>query len=151
MARLIDHLLLAVVNGIIAGVLVAGILGLDAATFGGLGGASYAAVAVSSILSVAIALGYFGYMDSTQGRTLGKMVMKLRVVGASGDKPTFEESVKRNVWIALGLGGLIPFLNILTSLAQLVVVILIAVQINSDSEKKPWTDKYAGTQVLKEG
>ena len=30
-------------------------------------------------------------------------------------------------------------------------MIMIAVQINSDPERKPWTDKFAGTQVIKEG
>lgn len=152
-ARLIDHVLLAVVNGIITAVLVVGILGMDAAGFGGFStGASFAASAVSALVTVAIALGYFGFMDTTQGRTLGKMVMKLRVVGAGGGNPTWEESIKRNVWIALGLLGIIPVLGIIGSLASLALVIVIAVQINNDTaQRKPWTDNFAGTQVLKEG
>ncbi len=152
-ARLIDHILIAVVNAIITAVLIVGIFGLSSA--GGFGystGASLAAGAVSAIITVALSLGYFGFMDTTQGRSLGKMVMKLRVVGSSGGKPTWEESLKRNSWIALGLAGIIPFLGIIGGLASLAVVIVIAVQINNDTaQRKPWTDNFAGTQVLKEG
>lgn len=152
-ARLIDHILLAVVNGIITAVLVVGILGMDAAGFGGFStGASFVAGAVTAVIGVALQLAYFGFLDTTQGRTLGKMVMKLRVVGATGGNPTWEESLKRNSWIALGLLGIIPLIGILGSLASLVLVIVIAVQINNDTaQRKPWTDNFAGTQVLKEG
>lgn len=151
-ARLIDHILIGVVNAIIASVLIVGIIGLDGAGYGFSTGASFAAAAVSALVSVALGLGYFGFMDTTQGRTLGKMVMKLRVVGAGGGNPTWEESLKRNSWIALGLLGIIPFLGIIGSLASLVLVIVIAVQINNDTaQRKPWTDNFAGTQVLKEG
>ena len=81
------------------------------------------------------------------------MVMKLRVVGCRlAATRTWEESLKRNSWIALGLLGIIPFLGIIGSLASLVLVIVIAVQINNDTaQRKPWTDNFAGTQVLKEG
>jgi hypothetical protein len=30
-------------------------------------------------------------------------------------------------------------------------VIMIAVQINSDPERRPWTDRFAGTRVVKHG
>ena len=96
-------------------------------------------------------LGYFTFMESSQGKTLGKMVMKLHVEGPAGAKPTFEEAAKRNVWLAFPILGVIPFLGIVGSIAALVAVIMIAVQINSDPEHKPWTDKFAGTRVIKEG
>ncbi|GAA1932737.1 RDD family protein [Nocardioides marmoribigeumensis] len=153
-ARLIDHVLLGVVNAIIASILVVSIIGLDAGNgFGMIGstGGSFAAAALISIIDVAISLGYFAFMDSSQGRTIGKMVMKLRVVGASGGHPTVQESVKRNIWIAFGLAGIIPFLGIVGSLASLVAVILIAVGINKDTvARRPWTDELAGTRVVKE-
>ncbi len=154
-ARLIDHVLLGVVNAIIASVVLVGIIGLDGGSgLGMLGstGGSFAASAAIAVLGVAIALGYFAFLDSTQGRTLGKMAMKLRVEGASGGKPTIEESLKRNVWIALGLAGIVPVLGFIGSLASLVVVILIAVGINKDTvARRPWTDTFAGTRVVKEG
>lgn len=153
-ARLIDHVLLGVVNAIIASIVVVGIIGLDAP--GGFGmmstsGGSFAAGALIAVIGVIIQLGYFAYLDSTQGRTLGKMVMKLRVQGASGGNPTMAESVKRNIWIAFGLAGIIPFLGIIGSLASLVAVIMIAVGINKDqATRRPWTDDFAGTRVVKE-
>ena len=149
LARLIDGILLFVVAFIINAVLIAAILGTSGSFMGG-GTLTYAIV--SSIISVVINLGYFGFMESSQGKTLGKMAMKLHVEGPSGGNPTFEEAIKRNWWLALGLVGVIPFLGIVGGLAQLVIVILIAVQINSDPERRPaLTDKFADTRVVKEG
>jgi uncharacterized RDD family membrane protein YckC len=149
-ARLIDSVLLFVVSLIINSVIVAAII-----TSGGNGFGMYSSFGayaiVTSIISTVINLGYFALMESTQGKTVGKMVMKLHVVGAGGGKPTLEEAAKRNIWLAYPILGIIPFLGIVGGIAALVAVILIAVQINSDPERKPWTDKFAGTQVIKEG
>jgi uncharacterized RDD family membrane protein YckC len=153
-ARLIDHVLVGVVNAIIASVVLVGMIGLDSG--GGLGmfgstGGSFAAAAVITIVGVALQLAYFGFLDTTQGRSLGKMVMKLKVEGAGGGNPTWEESLKRNVWIAFGLAGIVPVLGIVGSLASLVAVIVIAVQISNDpATRRPWTDTFAGTRVVKE-
>ncbi len=153
-ARLIDHVLLAVVNGIVGAILVVSIIGLDApGGFGVLGstGGGFAASAILALLGTAIQLGYFAWLETTQGRTLGKMVMKLHVEGAGGGRPTVEESVKRNIWIAFGLAGIVPVLGFVGTIASLVAVILIAVGISNDpATRRPWTDKFAGTRVLKE-
>jgi uncharacterized RDD family membrane protein YckC len=153
-ARLIDHVLLGVVNGILVSILLVSVIGLDAGNgFGMLGstGGSFAAAAVISVVGVALQLAYFAFLDSTQGRTLGKMVMKLKVEGAAGGHPTIEESVKRNIWIAFGLAGIIPFLGFIGSIASIVAVVLIAVGINNDpATRRPWTDTFAGTRVVKE-
>ncbi len=150
LARLIDSVLLFVVALVILVPLVIGLFGLDAAGFG-MGG-SFASGLVTALLSTVINLGYFGLMESTRGQTVGKMLMKLHVVGAGGGNPTLEEAVKRNIWMGLPILGIIPVLGSLVgSVLQLVAVIMIAVQINSDPERKPWTDKFAGTQVIKEG
>jgi uncharacterized RDD family membrane protein YckC len=142
--------LLFVVSLIINSVIVAAIITSGSNGFGMY--SSFGAYAiVTSIISTVINLGYFALMESTQGKTVGKMVMKLHVVGAGGGKPTLEEAVKRNIWLAYPILGIIPFLGIVGGIAALVAVILIAVQINSDPERKPWTDKFAGTQVIKEG
>ena len=106
---------------------------------------------MTSIITAVLYLGYFALMESTQGKTVGKMVMKLHVEGPGGAKPTFEEAAKRNIWLAYPILGVIPFLGLVGAIAALVAVIMIAVQINSDPERKPWTDKFAGTQVIKEG
>jgi uncharacterized RDD family membrane protein YckC len=152
LARLMDHVLIGIVNAIIVSVVVVGaVLGTDGNYFGY--GDSLLAGVVSAVLSTIIALGYFVYMETQQGKTLGKMVMKLHVEGAAGGKPTVEESVKRNIWMALPLLGIVPIVGgLIGSLGQLVAMIMIAVGINGDQQRRqPWTDKFAGTQVIKEG
>lgn len=106
------------------------------------------------VFAVAIYLGYYGYLESTRGATIGKQVMKLKVLGPDGESnPTVQQAVMRNSWYALGLIGIIPFLGIIGSLAQLGVVIAIAVTINSDTVSRQGIhDKFAGgTRVVKIG
>jgi uncharacterized RDD family membrane protein YckC len=152
LARLIDGILIGVVNAIIVTVLLIGIIGLNGANSFGYGG-TYAASIVSAAIGVVINLGYFAFMESSQGKTLGKMVMKLHVEGASGGNPTVEESLRRNWWLALPLLAIVPLVGgLIGGLVELVVVIMIAVQINSDPERRPsLSDRLANTSVIKEG
>ena len=55
--------------------------------------------------------------------------------------------------MALPLLGIIPILGgLVAGIGQLVAVILIAVGINNDPvARRPWTDNFAGTRVIKEG
>lgn len=148
-----DHVLIGIVNAIIVSVVIVGaVLNSDGNYYFGYGESILAGI-VSAVVGVALSMGYFVYMETRQGRTLGKMVMKLHVEGAAGGKPTVQESVKRNIWMALPLLGIVPLIGgLIGSLAQLVAVIMIAVGISSDTaQRKPWTDKFAGTQVIKEG
>jgi uncharacterized RDD family membrane protein YckC len=148
---LIDFVGLVIVNVIINSVIIAAIITSGGASGFGYGGTIGAYSIVTSIITTILYLGYFTFMESSQGKTLGKMVMKLHVEGPNGAKPTLEEAAKRNIWLAYPILGIIPFLGIVGGIAGLVSVILIAVQINSDPEHKPWTDKFAGTRVIKEG
>lgn len=154
LARLLDSVLLAVVAFVINGLFFGALLasgGLDSGL--GMGSASFTAYgAVTSLVTAAINLGYFGLMESRRGQTVGKMVTHLHVQGASGGLPTLEESLRRNIWLAYPILGIIPFLGFLAGIAALVAVIMIAVQINNDvPERRPWTDRFAGTRVVKEG
>jgi uncharacterized RDD family membrane protein YckC len=152
-ARLIDGVLLFVVNLIIVSVIVIGVIfGSSGGLLGA--GSSYGASALGSIITAAIYLGYFAYMESSQGRTIGKMIMKLRVVGPNGGNPTLEQAARRNIWMAYGIVGIVPIVGGLIGLvAALVAVIMIAVGINSDTvSRQAWHDKFAGgTRVIKEG
>ncbi len=151
LARLIDSVLLFVVNLVILVPILIGALGIDGATGYGMGG-SFAAGALSAVLSTVIYLGYFGFMESSRGQTVGKMLMKLHVEGPGGGKPTLEQAIKRNAWMGLPILGIVPIVGgLIAAVGQLVAVIMIAVQINSDPEKRPWTDKFADTRVIKEG
>ncbi|MGD9958787.1 RDD family protein [Nocardioides sp.] len=143
-ARLIDGVLLAVV-WVILGVMVVG-----SVLLGGVN--SYVAGAATTIILVALQMGYFIYLESTRGQTLGKMVMKLRVLGATGGNPTVEESARRNIWMALSILGVVPVIGLLSVPAQIVAVIMIAVTINGDTVARlGWHDKFAGTRVIKVG
>jgi uncharacterized RDD family membrane protein YckC len=150
LARLIDGVLLAIVAGIIE-VIIAAAFGLSA---GGLGlGGSYAYAVIAAIVGTVINLGYFGYLESSRGQTLGKMALKLHVQTMAGGLPTFEQAVRRNIWLALPILGIVPFIGgLIGSLAELAAVIMIAVGISNDTvTRRPWTDKYAETRVLKNG
>ncbi len=150
-ARLIDHVLLFVVILILNAVLFTAIFTSGNAGSMGFGGSFGAYSVVSALVTAVIYLGYFALMESTQGKTVGKMVMKLHVEGASGGNPSLDEAAKRNIWLAYPILGVVPFLGIIGGLLALVAVIMIAVQINSDPEHRPWTDRFAGTRVVKEG
>jgi uncharacterized RDD family membrane protein YckC len=153
LARLVDGILLAVIDGIVvSGIIVGAIMGEGGGLYYGTG--NYAAAAVSAVLSSAIYLGYFGFLESTRGQTVGKMVMKLHVLGPQGGNPTLEQALRRNIWVAFGVLGVVPVIGgLVGGLASLVAVIMIVVGINGDTaNRQGWHDRFAGgTRVVKEG
>jgi uncharacterized RDD family membrane protein YckC len=130
LARLIDGVIFAIVSLIIAAV---------------------SNSIVSGLVSGLLYLGYYVYLESSRGQTLGKQVLKLRVHGASGGNPTMDEALRRNAWYILGIFSSIPLLGILTGIAELIAVIAIAVTISQDALRRGWHDKFANTSVTKEG
>lgn len=143
LARLIDLILVGIVGAIITAILT---FGSDSWLLSNL---------ISSIVTTAIYLGYFAFLESSRGQTLGKQIMKLKVVGPDGQSnPTMEQAVRRNIWLGFGILGIVPVLGQLVGgLAELVAIIVIAVGINSDTVRRQhWFDRFAsGTQVLKIG
>ena len=108
--------------------------------------------AVSGVISGLLYLGYFVLMESRNGQTVGKMLLKLRTVGPDGNLPTTQESFRRNFWVGLSVLAIIPFGGVLGGLAEFVIVIVIAVTISQSPTKQGWHDKLAGgTQVQKTG
>jgi uncharacterized RDD family membrane protein YckC len=148
-ARLIDLIIVGVTATII-NVILAVIFGFSSGF--GMGG-SFAYIAISAVVNTVIYLGYFTYMESSQGKTLGKMIMKLRVVGAAGGNPTTEEAAKRNIWLGLPILGIVPILGWLIAwVGEIAAIIMCAVGISNDPQRRHWFDNFAGgTQVLKEG
>jgi uncharacterized RDD family membrane protein YckC len=156
LARLIDSVLLAIVNVVVVTFIVVGtVMGTDAGAMAGFGGGDggYAAGAVSSLLTTALALGYFTYLEATRGQTAGKMLMKLHTRGPDGKNPTMEQALKRNAFLAIGVLGVIPFLGTVAGLLSLAAVIAIAVTISNNTEtRQGWHDNFAGgTRVVKLG
>ena len=156
LARLIDFVLLAVVNAILVSTLVVGtLMGRSTGLAGGFGFgvADYAASAVASVASAAITLGYFAILESSRGQTIGKMLLKLKTTGPDGQNPTLEQAVRRNLFTAIGVLGVVPVLGVFAGLLSLVASIMIAVGINNDTaNRQAWHDHFAGeTRVWKVG
>lgn len=137
-ARLIDFILLAIVTAIITVPLALGNAGGNPFSMG-------ADTWLSGLISSAVALGYFAYLESSRGRTFGKQLLNLRVIGADGGNPTMEQAVKRNLWIA---AGIIPIVG---GLVELGLIIWIIVSITGGSDKQGVHDEFAGgTRVVRE-
>ncbi len=152
LARLIDYVILFVVNMVLVTVLVVGALMGDSAGFGGLGSTNFAAGAVAAVIGAVIYVGYFAYLESSRGQTVGKMAMKIKVIGPNGGNPTMNEAVRRNAWAGLGVLGIVPIIGgIVGALLQLAAVIYIAVTINNNvATRQGWHDEFAGgTKVVK--
>ncbi|MDY1590845.1 MAG: RDD family protein [Methanofastidiosum sp.] len=89
---------------------------------------------IGTAITVLISLAYYVYLDGMQGATIGKKVMKLKVVGTNGAMP-------------IGLGpGAIRWLIKMIPLLNLVAYIWILF----DAEKQGLHDKIANTFVVKE-
>lgn len=152
LARLIDHVLLGVVYAIIYAVFS----GIFLTGFIHSFGEYFLFWTVTAILQAAIYLGYFAFMESNSGQTVGKMVLKLRTYGPDGvRKPTMEQAIKRNAYSALGLLSIIPFIGwfFLGWAVPLAAVIYIAITLNNDQPNhQGWHDKFAGgTRVMQVG
>ncbi|GAA1136826.1 RDD family protein [Nocardioides aquiterrae] len=142
LARLIDGVILGVTFGIVAGVI--------SAVFNG-----YLYWFLTAVISSVGYLAYFTILESSRGATIGKQVLKLRVFGPDGTSlPTQEQALRRNIWTAFGIAGVVPIVgSLIGGLASLVAVIMIAVNISSDPvNRQGWHDRFAGgTRVVKIG
>jgi uncharacterized RDD family membrane protein YckC len=152
LARLIDFIILGIGVAIINAILFVGIFGLTSG--GGFGmsmGGSYAYAALSGIVGAIIYLAYFSLLESRNGQTLGKMLLKLRTEGPDGSSPSMELALKRNFWVALGALAVIPIVGgLIGGLAELAIMIVIAVTISNSPTKQGWHDTFAGgTRVVK--
>ena len=158
LARLIDGVLLGVVYGILFAIFFAILVSDRTYDFNEgefEGGSTILFGIVFGIIAGALSIVYYAFMESSRGATIGKQLMKLKVVGPDGvSNPTLEQAVKRNIFTAAPLGYIVPIIGpLLAGLAALVGEIMIAVGINNDTQRRQaWHDKFAGgTQVLKIG
>jgi uncharacterized RDD family membrane protein YckC len=157
--ELLDRFLARLIDGILLGV----VFGILSAIFSGifLSGLTYSTGEwllywlFVSVITVAITMGYFAFMESNNGASLGKQLLKLKVVGPDGvSNPTMEQALRRNAFYAIQLAYIVPIVGaIFGGLAMLAAVIMIAVTINNDTvNRQGWHDRFAGgTRVLKIG
>ena len=151
LARLIDGILLGIVFGIMSAIFSSIFLtGLTYST-----GEWLLYWLFVSVVTVVITMAYFALMESKKGATLGKQLLKLKVVGPDGvSNPTLEQAIRRNAFYAIQLAYIVPIVGpIFGGLAMLAAVIMIAVTINNDPvNRQGWHDRFAGgTRVLKIG
>src|ERR1700674_4856177 len=89
--------------------------------------------ALSSFLQFVINIGYFSYMWSYQGGTLGQRIFKLRVVDANtGQRISLGKALLR--WLGLFISFLVCFVGV--------------IWVAFDARKQGWLDKIAGPYVL---
>ena len=130
-----------IVDGFLVGIAVLALLAL-------LPGVSTRGL-VYSVVSTAASFGYFVYLESTRGGTVGTHLLGLRVAGLDGTSPiTPEASARRNAWILIGLLSGLPLIGFLAGLVSFGVVVAIAVTISSDPRNQGLHDRFAGTLVL---
>ena len=127
-ARIIDGLLVGIVATVLAVILH-----------------SADNIMVTGLFSGVLMFAYFVAMEVTQGRTVGKMLLGLRVHGPGGaPKPDVGQSAIRNAFTLLSV---IPYVG---GLLALIAYIVIAVTINGSPTKQGKHDELAGgTQVVK--
>lgn len=95
-------------------------------------------------------------LEFADKRSLGKKVMKLRPVRLDGQPMTMEDSLKRNLPLALYCVGyllwVVPFFGHIMSIPIFLIGGLIglveAVLVLADPEGRRWGDKLAGTRVV---
>jgi uncharacterized RDD family membrane protein YckC len=149
-ARLVDGVLLAIVQGVVVSLIIVRTFMDSGAGF--YGADDYAASAVYGVLSALIYVGYFAWMESSRGQTVGKMLLHLHTQGPDGSKPTMEQAVRRNLWGGASVLAIVPVVGgPIGSLLELVAVIVIAVTINGDPvSRQGWHDRFAGgTRVIR--
>ncbi len=94
-------------------------------------------------LVAVIAAVYHTMLESSRGRTLGKFVTGIVVIGPDGSRPGTSKALARNSWL------LLPLLPWVGSLALGLVGFMIAVTIVSNATNAGWHDELAGTAVVR--
>jgi uncharacterized RDD family membrane protein YckC len=100
---------------------------------------------VTGVFSGVLMFGYFVLLEVTQGASLGKRLLGLKVLGPGGRlKPDFAQSAIRNSFTLLAV---VPYVG---PLLAFIAYIVIAVTINASPCKQGKHDELAGgTQVIK--
>jgi len=144
LARLIDGVLLWVVFMVILVPIMFSLIFSGTSGFGGFfGGFSFTGILLG-VIWVAVIIGYYAFLESSRGQTVGKMIMKIKTEGPDGQNPSFEVSAKRNAFYALNI---IPIIGGLLALGA---ALYIAYTINESPTKMGWHDVFAGgTRVVK--
>ncbi len=150
-ARMIDDILLFLVN--ISVVIVVISIAVKLSGGNDLSDSTQVVISmVGGLVGGCVYYGYFVYCESRRGRTLGKVIMKLRTIAPDDGLPTTEQAARRNVFMAApflvvvpGIGALLGWIILLTASMS------IALGIHADQlRRQAWHDHFAGgTRVVK--
>jgi uncharacterized RDD family membrane protein YckC len=105
-----------------------------------------------AVVTSALTVAYFAVLESRDGQTLGKRLLGIRVVDASGQIPPLEQTIRRNLWTGLAIASAIPVVgSAIGALAMLAVSVLILVGIVQDPQRRQgWHDTFGGgTRVVR--
>ena len=122
------------------------------------------------VAGAAVMCGYMLLRDFLlKGNSIGKHVMKIKVVNTAGGPIDMMQSIKRNVvfalmpvlWLFSAIVGMIPILGciagvllwilqIIVGLALLAFIVWEIITITKDPNGIRWGDKTAGTMVVKQ-
>lgn len=134
----------ALIDGLIALPIVMPIAFGVGLIIGNVMGEGAATTIVANLLGGAIGIGAFvvlhGYLLATRGQTIGKVVMKTKIVNEFGGQVPFPELyVKR--YLILQAISLIPFVGLLVGIVDALFIFR--------SNRKCLHDEIAGTKVIK--
>lgn len=144
-ARVIDYIVWIIVNVIFSALFVGSVVAT-----GNLEEVSYIAALLSGLLTTLVIAAYEAVMVGTQGATLGKMALGLKVVRADGSAPDLKDGLMRILpYLALSvLSALVPFFGIIAFLVFVVVAIVSLVFLFTDAKRQTVWDKVAKTLVV---
>ncbi|MDN5581258.1 MULTISPECIES: RDD family protein [unclassified Corynebacterium] len=99
-----------------------------------------------SLLSLVLWFAYRVGMETTAGRTLGKMALGIKVVDADGRVISAKDSFIRNSWYLAGIVvGWIPFIG---NIASIAIYAALGVLIARDPHRQHICDKWAKSYVV---
>ena len=146
-ARLIDTVVVTVLL-----VVLGGLLGRAVGSFSADSAQVYLVAAMLAVLTFVVSVGYFTVLESALGATLGKRLLKLRVLGPDGaGRPSLGQALRRNLWMGTGVLRAVPVAGYALALvAQVGAIVTICLSISGDEQhRQGWHDRVAGgTRVV---
>lgn len=148
-ARIIDGIVWAILGGIVGGVFGTLSAGFALAS-GEAADISITRLLASGILSTLLVAAYEIFMVGTQGATLGKMALGMKVTNSDGSPADIQTGTRRMyLYIAVGILSALPLIGGLGSLANLIIAIAGLIMLFTDDQRQtPW-DKVGKTLVVK--
>lgn len=140
-AYILDMVLITIALGFVFAVVLSGSGALPTSPEGLNQGSAYTTGLISAVLTLA----YFMLLEAGSGQTLGKRVLRIKVVSADGSTPpSFADAFRRRVLFVVG--SVIPVVGSLIGFVVPLAALITAIQDEPDNQG--FHDKWAGTRVI---